>query len=735
MGNDNKSNRNARKLTFNDDNEDMDKFVKAQSKRKDMKVFRFDSDGDFSDFTTSLILDMAREDIAIYTRLCNKSTLVVYFYEKGVEGVRKETIDLSTIKSNKIFIRDNVVFAKNSTTGSDVPIAITLDDQMFKSEVERVVNSMQNFKPVYVDKIDVEDRKDEELIEPNVDNGDNNPVDNVSEEPKPIETPIQTNVEKPETVVFEAPVLGSDHPIDLNIEKDPKPEPDVKFVTTVAKSPAKKIESIDIYDMTKDAPAEKNIKVTIHEDSEYDNRLTNEFGMSDDGMGDVPPEDFDMLHKAVDSEFKSDDSSNYKDLSELKDIKVDIDYGSGETADNSGKSIEKMNELVKSSINKRFKGVSDPNDRMFRMLLNKKTDVISRISEEIDTSNINPKKIGTDDLSTASFLSKQVGPLMKPDVAIVPLLVSGLVVNISAFMYYDLIKIRQIIPEFRTRNASARNAALLKKRKLEIETIYDHIVCVQGYSQKPSYDEFLNMVLLPDLAQLFFGTYLATYNHEQTYEVTCMQCGNSIEVNKSPKDLCYILSENIDYNDAKKIIRGTMPSEKIADIPLVKYSKKEYVEKKPLPKSGIIIHEKIPTLKDYIEGIEILNDVYSDRDLNDIDFTSLYVRNMEEEQPIEKFLRACLYINQIVVPDIDINDGGQHAKTTFYSTTDKGIIYETLSKLHADDFNAIVTSENIDKMMSIKGIQHYIKLDECPNCHIQMEPFHFNSELIFFLEM
>ena len=98
MSNDNKSRRNARKLTFNDDDENMDKFVKAQSKREDMKVFRFDSNGDFSDFTTNLILDMAREDIAIYTRLCNKSTLVVYFYEKGVEGVRKETIDLNTVK-------------------------------------------------------------------------------------------------------------------------------------------------------------------------------------------------------------------------------------------------------------------------------------------------------------------------------------------------------------------------------------------------------------------------------------------------------------------------------------------------------------------------------------------------------------------------------------------------------------------------------------------------------------
>lgn len=504
----------------------------------------------------------------------------------------------------------------------------------------------------------------------------------------------------------------------------------------------KRLKEIEINDVSSKKPVSpEEITVKVNVDSTYEDEISSKFRLDDDDNLDaVPTEMMDEYSEkikkvlGVDSfeggNVKAGDFEEANKEIDSKNIEIIYDTNKSEGIDEDN-TIEKMNELVEEANRKRFVAYEDSKDQLFKIMKNKRSNVISKIIETIDTTKINPKEVDGDEISTSAFLSKQIAPLLNPDISIVPLLISGYVVNISAFMYDDLIKVRQIVPEFDTNSPTERNIALLKKRKLELETIYNHIVCFQGISEKPSYDEFLEMVLLPDLPQLIFGSYAATYNQTQEYTAQCRSCGHTISVERTVKDLCHIISKNIDIDTIKKILNNTYPKDKISELPIVRDSKKVYVEEKPLPRSGIVLREKIPTLKEFLDGIEALTNIYEDDDLNDVDFFSLYYYGGRENER-NYFLRECLFIHEMIVPSIKFD--GEKSEASFHLVKDKEIIYRTLRKIHADDYKAIFRSNNLRRMTSIKGIQHYIKMDTCPNCGIKLEPFPFNAELIFFSE-
>lgn len=493
----------------------------------------------------------------------------------------------------------------------------------------------------------------------------------------------------------------------------------------------------------------KEIVVKIDEDLAYDSSVSTDFSVDEQDLGKVSEEDDTAFWSNVDEKIfgsSMDNGSGNIDIEENfekvgKDEDIVVEYDNTENQDGDQKvdndKLIEMNKMIEERNRERFNGYENPDDCLMTMMRSKQSRYVNSMRKTIDLENLKVEQISPDIMSATSFLTNSIEPLLKPDVVAVPLLISGIVVNISAFMYNDLSRVRHLIPEIRNvRDMAARNKALVEKRRLEIEIIYNHIVCVKGMNRRPTYDEFVDMVLFSDLPQLFFGAFVASHSNEHMYTVTCSSCGHEMSVSRTPKQLCEIVSKNIDIETVKQVLNGTCSKDKMAELDIVKFSKKVYSEKEPLPVSGLILRTKIPTLREYLEAIDVLTSVYNESDVNEVDFLSLYyTRTLDDsdiETPQDFFRRACLYIHEMAVPTFKTE--GDKVLTKFVSTKDKHIIYETLTRLHKDDIKAIIDSENIRRMMSVKGIQHFIKLDECPNCHLKMEPFPFNAELIFFLE-
>lgn len=493
----------------------------------------------------------------------------------------------------------------------------------------------------------------------------------------------------------------------------------------------------------------KEIVVKIDEDLAYDSSVSTDFSVDEQDLGKVSEEDDTAFWSNVDEKIfgssmdngsgNIDIEENFEEVGKDEDIVVEYDNTENQDGDqkvDNDKLIE-MNKMIEERNRERFNGYENPDDCLMTMMRSKQSRYVNSMRKTIDLENLKVEQISPDIMSATSFLTNSIEPLLKPDVVAVPLLISGIVVNISAFMYNDLSRVRHLIPEIRNvRDMAARNKALVEKRRLEIEIIYNHIVCVKGMNRRPTYDEFVDMVLFSDLPQLFFGAFVASHSNEHMYTVTCSSCGHEMSVSRTPKQLCEIVSKNIDIETVKQVLNGTCSKDKMAELDIVKFSKKVYSEKEPLPVSGLVLRTKIPTLREYLEAIDVLTSVYNESDVNEVDFLSLYyTRTLDDsdiETPQDFFRRACLYIHEMAVPTFKTE--GDKVLTKFVSTKDKRIIYETLTRLHKDDIKAIIDSENIRRMMSVKGIQHFIKLDECPNCHLKMEPFPFNAELIFFLE-
>lgn len=660
---------------------------------------------------------------------------IIIFYTDDTNSLKRDKIEMSKLSDifkidsyNRILIK----FQENLVVGAEVPSIedVTRQTKFFHNWI----NSQEEVEEEEIDVVDVKKQQSSEI--------------NEIDEDVPFDTseiPSETQ-ETPQNQAFIDQLYAV--PEDKTEEKpssDIPPETDKKHVVEDTREQS----VIEVNDIAPKPKTPTEMNVVIHEDSTYDNRLQTDFGYQDDIDDSIDPETTKEIDKNVfgitidDVDLngsvipKEDDFEPIEKISDDIDVAVENDEqntGDDEGEDDSKSIIAKQNEAYTKTYSGQFIGYDNSDDLLFSMKRSRTAPIIEKLRDKVEVDSIVPKPISDDEASKAAFLTNHLGPLLKPDIVTIPLLISGTVVHVSAFTYGDLGKIRHLIPEIRdVDNTMKRNQALLKKRELELELIYNRLTYFKGKETKPSFDEFMNTILIPDLPQLFFASYIATYSNTNTYDVSCSHCGHRSTVTRTPRDLCQILSKTIDFDTVRKIIDNTLPKEKLKELNIVVSASKTYSEKAPLPRSGIILRTKIPTLRGYLDGIQALMDIYENSDLNDVDFSTLYFSHeFAGDEPSDYFMRCLLYIDEIIVPNISFD--GTKATTRFSSTKDKRIIFDAMSRLHKDDVNAIIRSENIRNMVSIKGIQHYIKLDECPNCKMKMQPFPFNSELIFFLE-
>lgn len=396
----------------------------------------------------------------------------------------------------------------------------------------------------------------------------------------------------------------------------------------------------------------------------------------------------------------------------------------------------------------------DGNINAFKIRSAKTAKVLRNMNVE-DTTNIEAANI---DLKTKQerqdIYLKTVLPTLQPTMAVVPFIISGTVITMSAFSWPDVRDICAIEDKLADLDPNAqdytyeKNLLFIQKREKELEMFYKHIIRVSGYEMKPSYEDLFGKIIsFPDFQQLFFAAYVASFHKNYAFEIPCPKCGtlNKREVNS--KDLCFLLNNNININQLNHYIEHgssldasesskvyqEFQKEKIVDL-----AKSTYRTKRTLPNSSFIYDLKIPTVLDALNTMKEMIVTFKDRDLSYTDPESGETVYIDSSFGLTKELielRSYLYIKSLIVARVIGEDKENNkAQVSFVEFTEKPAIINSIYNLSPEDYRTFLNDENLNKLIRVTGIRHAINGGICtePTCESEIGNIPVEPEPLFF---
>ena len=445
-----------------------------------------------------------------------------------------------------------------------------------------------------------------------------------------------------------------------------------------------------------------------------------------------------------------DDSYEFDDAETVDKIEVAvIDNDVEDTKSPSEKT--KKNTKVKKTV-KYYGG--DGKETSFKIRTAKISNVLRNINventDEVVSTSIDSKNAK----DRQDIYLKTVLPTLQPSISVVPMIVSGVVISMTAFTWPDIREIILIEDKIEDLNPNSleyiydKNKYFIDKRRKELELLYKHINSVSGYPTKPSYDDLFGKIIkFPDFPQLFFAAYSASFLRPYNFNITCGTCGSDNDRAISSKDLCFLLNSNININQLNYYIEkgavmdNTVSGKAYADFQkekIVEMANSTYRTKKKLPVSSFIFDLKIPTVLEALDTMNEIIEVFRDKDLSytDIDTGStVFVDSSFGLNDDLMNIRKYLYINKLIVAQvIDEDREKKTAKVTFVDFTEKQAILNTIYSLSPEDYVTLMNDENLNKLIHVSGIRHAINAGKCgePTCGSDLGNIPVEPEMLFF---
>jgi len=445
--------------------------------------------------------------------------------------------------------------------------------------------------------------------------------------------------------------------------------------------------------------------------------------------------------------------SDIYDIDSPSDSKIAVDVINDISKDEPSKPKQKKKPITKPKSKKPVYG-GDGEVTSFKMRTAKTAKIIRNI-DVADTENIKAQDIDTlSNEERKDVFMKTVLSTLQPSYTVVPFIVSGVVITMSAFSWMDVKEIKEI--EEKVYDLSPhdedyiyrKNLVFIEKRRKQLELFYKRIYSVSGYKDKPSFDELFGKILkLPDFSQLFFGEYAATFRKSYTYDIYCGTCGYKQSRTVEPKDLCFLLNKNIDldkllyYIDKGSAIGSPDTIDvykKFQDENIVKTANTEYRISEELPISSFIFEIKVPTILEALDTLEVLAEQTDDEfeiivpetgDSFRIDSPSAFNNmNMRRTQ-------LYLYISGVLVPKIIRTDQENSSATVSYVRfKEKHDVLRTVFQLSPQDYDALMTDQKLLSLQNVQGIRHAINGGTCEAeiCKSDMGIIPAEPELLFF---
>lgn len=555
---------------------------------------------------------------------------------------------------------------------------------------------------------------------------------NVPEEEKPVEEPKPV-VSKPESVIGKVDVLSSEEVEAAESKKK------------VKKSNVKK--DVEISDDLDRKVVEVNDEIDAQA---YESNLSDEDREKEYTI--------DELNKAIDDNYV--DEVGGEDKTE---VKVDI------VSENNKKSDEKKNKFTNKKPTKEIKTPfygGDGQTTSFKLRSSKVGKILRNVhidnTEELDPIDVS-RKTPTE---RQDFYLKTVLPTLQPSIAVVPLIISGVVISMTAFGWPDLRAIVEYEDKLNELDPSsmrddeyihAKNQLFIEKRRKQCELFYKHITSVTGYVVKPSQEELFGKIIkFPDFPQLFFAAYAASFLKPYEFDIGCPICGANNPKSVVAKDLCFLLNSNIDIKRLNYFIQnGTaLGQEETAKVynefqkeKIVELSTTKYRIKKNLPISSFVYELSIPTVYEALDAMEEIIETFRDVDLSYtemvkdgngeiISTSTVYIDSSFGLTPQLIEMRKYLYMSSLIVPEvIEENKDTKSAKIGFASINDKPAIIQSIYNLSSEDYSTLINDPNLNKLLNVSGIRHAIKGGTCSEstCGADLGFVSAEPETLFFI--
>ena len=445
-------------------------------------------------------------------------------------------------------------------------------------------------------------------------------------------------------------------------------------------------------------------------------------------------------------------NNNYEDSEEVDnsdDKKVEIvDDSSEDTKEKVEAAIEKAAE--EPHEHNYFGG--DGVQTSFKLRTAKVSKVLRNIKLE-DTNSITATDISKKtQKEQQNIYMKTVLPTLQPSYSVVPFVVSGVVITMTAFQWVDIKDICKIDEKVDELDPSSddyiynKNLLFLEKREKQMDIFYKHIYSVSGFENKPSKHKlFGEIIKFPDFQQLFFAAYAATFQKPTTVGLTCATCGATHDLSVGSKDLCFLLNKHIKYDKlAKYINKGAISGSSTAEVyeefqkeKVVESANKIYRIQQKLPISSFIYELQVPYVEQAYASLAEIIEKFRDKPLEYVDEDTEQVVSIDSTFGLPDYmieLRKYIYLKSLMVPHI-VDDQSDATKVSYIRFTDLDGIIDSVYNLSPEDYNTLMDDPRLNSIMNISGIRHLIDGKQCPeeSCGAELGLLPVEPETLFFM--
>ena len=488
---------------------------------------------------------------------------------------------------------------------------------------------------------------------------------------------------------------------------------------------------------------EDKIRKTRVEIQEENNRLTNNFEEYNE----------DKLVDTIASNYDDEDTVN-NEVSD--DVKVEV-------VENNGPEHESKKETKtpedKQEYSNEYRNAWHGGDGEVTSFKQKS----ARISKILRNVNIeDTASVRSSDMSHLSeqertdVYLKSVLPALQPNYIAIPLVISGVIVSMTAFGWPDVREICQVDEELDELDPMddeytyKKNMIFLKRRRKQCDLFYKHILAVSGYKNVPPKEELFGKIIkFPDFQQLFFGAYAATFQKEYSFTIGCGTCGYDNEIKVWPKQLCFLLNKNIDLDRLNRYLsKGSSLNKdneetlqvykEFQEEELVKQAKKTFRIKKSLPNSAFIYELKIPSIFEAYDALEEIANTYRNKsfEIIDEDGNMSTIDAAFDLTPDLIELKKYLYMSAILIP-VTINNekNASTVQIKYERLQDTSSVINSVYKLSLEDYRTLINDPQLNNLIKCNGIQHAIKAGKCKaeSCGEDMGILPVNPETLFFI--
>lgn len=300
---------------------------------------------------------------------------------------------------------------------------------------------------------------------------------------------------------------------------------------------------------------------------------------------------------------------------------------------------------------------------------------------------------GSSTLEVHAAISAALGG--KPPVFKVAALQSGYTAEIGALSFEDVNRIQ----------ASSLDAHAARMKLLR--TLYSRIL---EFSCGPiKFQDWLKQTAQGDYDTLMYGLYASTYPGENDFDVRCQHCGRDNKVKVSVNDLVRIENDDV-YGEILKLLdpktdfRGA-----------VKNSMVGRVVQRRLPKSGIVVEIRNPSIQDYLDGVQW--------------FVTIQDKNTgmlpAEVAGAEVIRTLTMYVPRILIPRPGGND--------YLAVTDQSSRASLIGQLAQADGKAL--TDAIDSENKKLDISYKLPDYNCAACNKKNESLFLDFEALLFTKL